>query len=134
HFGELTKLCVRGERRSCPPRSSYGQSASGEPCMHRRLFLSVMASGLAAAAFPGLAQAAKQNRRPYQGAELVYMDTYEQPGTVIVDTRDRVLYYTLEGGEDIRYGVAVGKEGFSGAGIAQVGRKTEWPRWTPPAS
>jgi lipoprotein-anchoring transpeptidase ErfK/SrfK len=102
--------------------------------MHRRLFLSVMASGLAAAAFPGLAQAAKQNRRPYQGAELVYMDTYEQPGTVIVDTRDRVLYYTMEGGEAIRYGVAVGKEGFSWAGIAQVGRKTEWPRWTPPAS
>jgi lipoprotein-anchoring transpeptidase ErfK/SrfK len=102
--------------------------------MHRRVFLSVLASGLTAAAFPGLARAAKQKRQLYQGAEVVSLDTYEQPGTVIVDTRDRVLYYTMDGGEAIRYGVAVGKEGFSWAGIAQVGRKTEWPRWTPPAS
>ena len=102
--------------------------------MHRRLFLSVLASGLTAAAFPGLAQAAKQKRQPYQGAEMVYLDTYEQPGTVIVDTHARALYYVMDEGEAIRYGVAVGKEGFSWAGIAQVGRKTEWPRWTPPSS
>src|SRR5262249_10867957 len=62
------------------------------------------------------------------------IETYEQPGTVIVDTSARALYYILEDGEAIRYGVAVGKEGFSWAGIAQVGRKTEWPSWTPPAS
>ena len=102
--------------------------------MHRRLFLSVMASGLPVAAFPGLARAAKQKRQPYLGAELVSMETYEQPGTVIVDTGGRALYYTMGNGEAIRYGVAVGKEGFSWAGIAQVGRKTEWPRWTPPTS
>jgi lipoprotein-anchoring transpeptidase ErfK/SrfK len=102
--------------------------------MHRRLFLSVLAPGLTAAAFPGLAQAAKQTRQPYQGAELVYMDTYEQPGTVIVDTDARALYHLMGEGEAIRYGVAVGKEGFSWAGIAQIGRKIEWPPWTPPAS
>jgi lipoprotein-anchoring transpeptidase ErfK/SrfK len=102
--------------------------------MHRRLFLSVLASGLSAVAFLGLAQAEKQKRRLYQGAELIYLETYEQPGTVIVDTRARALYYVMEDGEAIRYGVAVGKEGFSWAGIAQVGRKVEWPRWTPPAS
>ncbi|MGE0238942.1 MAG: L,D-transpeptidase [Parvibaculaceae bacterium] len=103
--------------------------------MHRRLFLSVMAAGLAASAFPGLAQAAKQNRRaPYRGAEMVYLDTYERPGTVIVDTHARALYHVMGDGEAMRYGVAVGKDGFSWAGIAQIGRKTEWPRWTPPAS
>src|SRR5262245_10377847 len=102
--------------------------------MHRRLFLSVLASGLTAAAFPGLAQAAKQERQPYPGAELVYLETYEQPGTVIVDTDARALYHVMGEGEAIRYGVAVGKEGFSWAGIAQIGRKIEWPSWTPPAS
>jgi lipoprotein-anchoring transpeptidase ErfK/SrfK len=102
--------------------------------MHRRLFLSLVASGLAAATFPGLAQAAKQKHRPYQGAELVYIETYEQPGTIIVDTTARALYYVLNESEAIRYGIAVGKEGFSWAGIAEIGRKTEWPRWTPPAS
>ena len=80
-------------------------------------------------------QAATQNRRlAYQGAELVYLQTYEQPGTVIVDTHARALYHVMAEDEAMRYGVAVGKEGFSWAGIAQIGRKTEWPRWTPPAS
>jgi lipoprotein-anchoring transpeptidase ErfK/SrfK len=102
--------------------------------MHRRLFLSVMASGLTVAAFPGLAQAAKQKRQSYQGAEMVSLDTYERPGTLIIDTGQRALYYLMENGQAIRYGVAVGKEGFSWAGIAQIGRKVEWPRWTPPAS
>ena len=89
--------------------------------MHRRSFLSVAACGLTAVAFPDIAQAAKQNPRPYQGAELVYFETYEQPGTVIVDTRERALYHIMEEGEAIRYGVAVGKEGFSWAGIAEIG-------------
>jgi lipoprotein-anchoring transpeptidase ErfK/SrfK len=102
--------------------------------MHRRLFLSALASGVAAAAFPGMAEAAKQNRQRYRGAEVVYFDSYEQPGTIIVDTGKRALFYTLSDSEAIRYGVAVGKDGFSWAGIAKIGRKTEWPRWTPPAS
>ena len=102
--------------------------------MHRRLFLSALASGLTAAAFPGMARAAKQNRQRYQGAEQVYFDNYEQPGTIIVDTGRRALFYTLSDSEAIRYGVAVGKDGFSWSGIAQIGRKTEWPRWTPPTS
>lgn len=102
--------------------------------MHRRLFLSALASGLAVAAFPGLAQAAKQNRTRYQGAEVVYFEAYEQPGTIIVDTGKRALFYILNESEAIRYGVAVGKDGFSWAGIAKIGRKTEWPRWTPPTS
>ena len=102
--------------------------------MHRRLFLSALASGLAAVAAPGMAQAAKQNRSRYQGAEVVYFESYEQPGTIIVDTGKRALFHVLDESEAIRYGVAVGKDGFSWAGIAKIGRKTEWPRWTPPAS
>jgi lipoprotein-anchoring transpeptidase ErfK/SrfK len=101
--------------------------------MHRRLFLSAMVSGLTVAAFPALAVAAMQNRLPYQGAEIVYFENYEQPGTIIIDTGKRALFYILSDSEAIRYGIAVGKEGFSWAGIAEIGRKIEWPRWTPPA-
>jgi lipoprotein-anchoring transpeptidase ErfK/SrfK len=68
----------------------------------------------------------------YEGAEVVWFDTPERPGTIIIDTGERALYYILGDGQAIRYGVAVGKEGFEWAGIAKIGRKVEWPKWTPP--
>jgi lipoprotein-anchoring transpeptidase ErfK/SrfK len=59
--------------------------------------------------------------------------TTEKPGTVIVDTHARYLYVVLEGGKAQRYGVGVGREGFGWSGRVRVGRKAEWPTWTPPA-
>jgi lipoprotein-anchoring transpeptidase ErfK/SrfK len=58
----------------------------------------------------------------------------EEPGTVVVDTQSRYLYLVREGGRAIRYGIGVGKEGLAWAGRATVGRKAEWPRWTPTAA
>ena len=55
-------------------------------------------------------------------------------GTITIDTRSRALFYSLGDGRAIRYGVGVGREGFSWRGRAQVGRKTAWPSWTPPAA
>lgn len=55
----------------------------------------------------------------------------EMPGTLVVDTRERALFLMMEGGRAMRYGVGVGKEGMAWAGRAVVGRKAEWPRWTP---
>ena len=57
----------------------------------------------------------------------------EEPGTVIVSTRERRLYYVLPGGKAVRYPVAVGKAGMSWSGSAEVDRKIEWPDWNPPA-
>jgi len=57
----------------------------------------------------------------------------QRPGTIIVDTDARQLYHIMEGGWAMRYGVGVGREGFRWAGIADVGRKVMWPKWTPPA-
>jgi lipoprotein-anchoring transpeptidase ErfK/SrfK len=54
------------------------------------------------------------------------------PGTIIVDTAARHLYLVLEGGKCLRYGCSVGRDGFRWAGLADVGRKVMWPRWTPP--
>ena len=70
----------------------------------------------------------------YEGAEYVYYDTWEAPGTIIINTGERWLYHILGDGEATRYGVAVGKDGFQWAGIAKVGRKVEWPKWTPPTA
>jgi lipoprotein-anchoring transpeptidase ErfK/SrfK len=55
-----------------------------------------------------------------------------RPGTVIVDTAARQLYFILGNGKAIRFGCAVGRDGFRWAGVADVGRKVMWPRWTPP--
>ena len=54
------------------------------------------------------------------------------PGTVIVDTSARQISLVVDGGLAIRWGCAVGKDGFRWAGMADVGRKVMWPKWTPP--
>lgn len=54
------------------------------------------------------------------------------PGTVIIDTPHTVLYFVLGNGKAIRYGIGVGREGFTWAGVKQVARKAEWPDWIPP--
>jgi lipoprotein-anchoring transpeptidase ErfK/SrfK len=56
----------------------------------------------------------------------------EAPGTIIVDTQNTYLYYILGGGKAIRYGIGVGREGFTWSGVKTVERKAEWPDWTPP--
>ncbi len=66
-------------------------------------------------------------------AEVAYAGT-EEPGTIVVDTYARVLYYVMEGNRAIRYGIAVGREGISFRGTGYVGRKAEWPSWTPTAN
>ena len=55
----------------------------------------------------------------------------EAPGTILVDTDARYLYYVLPEGKAIRYGVTVGEEALAWSGVAKVGRLAEWPSWTP---
>jgi lipoprotein-anchoring transpeptidase ErfK/SrfK len=55
----------------------------------------------------------------------------EAPGTILVDTDARYLYYIMPGGKAIRYGVAVGEEALAFSGVASVGRMAEWPDWIP---
>jgi lipoprotein-anchoring transpeptidase ErfK/SrfK len=62
--------------------------------------------------------------------EVDYATGYA-PGTIVVDTPARRLYYVLADSRAIRYGVGVGREGLALAGNAYIGRKAEWPSWTP---
>ena len=72
-----------------------------------------------------------QARADLQRRTVVYPSD-EAPGTIIVDTQNTFLYYILPGGTAIRYGIGVGREGFTWSGVKTVERKAEWPDWTPP--
>jgi lipoprotein-anchoring transpeptidase ErfK/SrfK len=63
---------------------------------------------------------------------LVDDPTGEAPGTIVVDTKKRLLHLVLPGGKAMRYGVAVGDEAYGWTGVARVARKAEWPDWNPP--
>jgi len=63
---------------------------------------------------------------------VVSFSTHEAAGTVVIDTPNTFLYYVLGNGQAIRYGIGVGREGFTWAGVKQVARKAEWPDWYPP--
>lgn len=73
-----------------------------------------------------LADGYKRVQVPYAGEE--------SPGTVVVDPYARKLYLVEEGGMAMRYGVAVGRQGLSFRGEGKIGRKEEWPSWTPTAN
>jgi lipoprotein-anchoring transpeptidase ErfK/SrfK len=64
---------------------------------------------------------------------VVALDTREAPGTIIIDTGNTALYFVLGQGRAVRYGVGVGREGFTWAGTQTITRKAEWPDWYPPA-
>lgn len=63
----------------------------------------------------------------------VVFETNERPGTVIVDTQTKNLYYVTAANRALRYRIGVGRDGFGWTGIVNVGRKAEWPDWRPPA-
>ncbi|MGH6728422.1 MAG: L,D-transpeptidase [Pseudolabrys sp.] len=69
---------------------------------------------------------------PYK-RHIVEYQRKEVPGTIVIDSDNRYLYYVLPGGKAIRYGVTVGEEALAWSGVAKVGRMTEWPSWTPTA-
>jgi lipoprotein-anchoring transpeptidase ErfK/SrfK len=64
--------------------------------------------------------------------QVVNYRTSEAPGTIIIDTPNTYLYLVMPGGKAMRYGIGVGREGFTWAGTKTIERKAEWPDWTPP--
>ncbi len=64
--------------------------------------------------------------------QIVAYPTHEAAGTIIIDTPNTYLYYVLGGGQAIRYGIGVGRDGFTWSGTQTITKKAEWPDWTPP--
>tara|TARA_B100000949_G_scaffold229980_2_gene239687 strand:+ start:2049 stop:2732 length:684 start_codon:yes stop_codon:yes gene_type:complete len=117
----------------------------------RRLFIAAIAAfsiaGTAANALP-LSHAPsveKQNRLPVVEVaskkpkpefmrKKVRLETNEAPGTIIINTNTKYLYFVEGRNKATRYGVGVGRDGFGWGGTVKVGRKAEWPDWRPPAT
>jgi lipoprotein-anchoring transpeptidase ErfK/SrfK len=64
--------------------------------------------------------------------QVVEYPTHEPAGTIIVDTAHTYLYFVLGGGKALRYGIGVGREGFTWSGVETISRMAEWPDWNPP--
>jgi lipoprotein-anchoring transpeptidase ErfK/SrfK len=65
--------------------------------------------------------------------QVVDYASHQAPGTVIIDTKNTFLYFVLNDTQAMRYGIGVGREGFTWSGEQAVARKAEWPDWHPPA-
>src|SRR5712671_1483599 len=75
---------------------------------------------------PGTEQAARFKR------QVVDYATHEAPGTIVIDTPNTYLYLVLGNGKALRYGIGVGREGFTWSGSERISRLAEWPDWNPP--
>jgi len=78
-----------------------------------------------------------QAHRPQARASYRSIVSYggeHEPGTVVVSTRERRLYYVLPDGKAVRYAVGVGRQGFQWSGTETITMKREWPDWRPPAA
>ncbi len=97
----------------------HGNAAPPEPARQRL-----------ASAQPGGLDVGRQLDPEFMRAEVDY--TGAAPGTIVVDTSDKHLYFVQKGGRAIRYGIGVGRPGFEWSGKKTISRKAEWPAWTPP--
>jgi len=102
----------------------------------RRLFIASALPGAAVtlascAGAPGAAPAFSWNTKPATPPHLVSCQTREQPGTLVVDATNHVLYLVQPGGQAIQYDVGVGAEGYAWSGVAAIHEKQEWPDWYP---
>jgi len=64
--------------------------------------------------------------------QIVDYETNHKPGTIVIETGERRLYLVLEDGKAMKYGIGVGRDGFTWSGTHRITRKAEWPGWTPP--
>jgi lipoprotein-anchoring transpeptidase ErfK/SrfK len=89
------------------------------------------------AAPPPVAAAPEEEDRTFQlparlRRQVVNYSTPEAPGTIIIDTPNTYLYLVLGNGRAMRYGIGIGRDGFTWSGVQTITRKAEWPAWTPP--
>ena len=105
----------------------YGRAPSAPPVYSA-------APSLTTGAWPAEVQpdAAPTELAPNLRRQEVAFVTKEPAGTLVVDTPNTYLYYVLGNGRAIRYGVRVGREGFTWTGVRKITRKAEWPDWKPP--
>jgi lipoprotein-anchoring transpeptidase ErfK/SrfK len=143
---------IYSDRPAVPPRETYSDRGNGDNEDNRALRPpeAIGAPGVVTGSVqppvgadgkPMVLSALPPDEQPEVGpAQLapnlrrqeVTLPTKEPAGTLIVDTPNTYLYYVLGGGRAIRYGVRVGRDGFTWTGVQKISRKAEWPDWHPP--
>jgi lipoprotein-anchoring transpeptidase ErfK/SrfK len=143
---------IYSDRPAVPPRETYSDRGNGDNEDNRALRPpeAIGAPGVVTGSVqppvgadgkPMVLSALPPDEQPEVGpAQLapslrrqeVTFPTKEPAGTLIVDTPNTYLYYVLGGGRAIRYGVRVGRDGFTWTGVQKISRKAEWPDWHPP--
>src|SRR5690348_11155077 len=102
------------------------------------MFIGAASAGALPPPFTGSPAPLAEEVEPFELApnlqrQIVAYSANLAPGSIVVDTANTYLYFVLGKGRAIRYGIGVGREGFTWSGVEQVTRKAEWPDWTPPA-
>ena len=92
---------------------------------------SLLATILRAGQKPSVHSKQRSDKSPID-RKVVRFDEKVGANTIVIDTSERRLYYTLGNGKAVKYGVGVGREGFAWSGTKRISRKAEWPGWTPP--
>jgi lipoprotein-anchoring transpeptidase ErfK/SrfK len=100
-------------------RSAFGQQTSYGQTLPR-------------AQLPNAASGDDEAVAPELRRQIVAYPSNEPAGTIVVDTPHTFLYLTLGDGKALRYGIGVGRRGFTWSGVEHISRKSEWPDWTPP--
>src|SRR5215469_4899844 len=111
--GFIEMLFGGGRTAPADPYAARYQTARGEP--------------------PEWAEARRNEMDPRYQRQVVAYEGGEKPGTIIIDTPRRYLFLVQDNGRALRYGIGVGRPGFTWAGVKEVSAKREWPDWTPPA-
>ena len=124
--GGFLEMLFRGPGGAAP-QPQYQQEQSAPPIINARR---PQAGDEVDGIDPASAQAAQMN--PLYRRQVVDYDGGEKPGTIIIDTPKRFLYLVQDDGKAVRYGIGVGRPGFTWAGVKQVSAKREWPDWRPP--
>ena len=125
--GGFLEMLFRGPGGSAP-QPQYQQEQSAAPIINARR---PQAGDEVDGIDPASAQAAQINPR-FLRQEVTY-DGRESAGTVVINTRERMLYLVQGNGRAIRYGIGVGRPGFTWAGSHTISNMRQWPDWRPPA-
>src|SRR5215472_14905190 len=118
---------------SSPPGATgiFTSAASANPLNPFEVLFGPQREPIAAPAYANPQEDATDPRDDLRRQVVNYRSS-EAPGTIIIDTPNTYLYLVMGGGKAMRYGIGVGREGFTWAGVKTIERKAEWPDWTPP--
>jgi lipoprotein-anchoring transpeptidase ErfK/SrfK len=121
------KKAVKAEQKKPPTRQDYQRASAQRPC--DGFFECLFSTRHTTRASFGSSGISDRTTR----TTVSFTDAKYQPGTIIIRTPERALYYVLPDGKALRYKVGVGRQGFQWSGNSKIGWKREWPEWNPPA-